>query len=70
MQVNRFNVSCCIDVFADDPEFDTLFALAATGVTIDTEEGFIPTTVPDPIRPMQKRMSSTITSHVLRLLQT
>ena len=66
-RVDRFNLSRCFRMFGGDPEFDTLMAIAAEGVTIDVGTDFSPNSIPDAPRPLESRLRGTVALHVLRL---
>jgi len=64
---DRFNVERCLDVFVDDPEFDTLMELASVGADVPIDSAFVLQSQPEPLRSLHTRLGNCIPQHVVVL---
>jgi hypothetical protein len=67
MAAARFNLNRCDRWFANDPELDKLSALAKVGAFIDVSPTFVPSTTPEKLRPLAKRLRHTCLKHAADL---
>jgi len=63
----RFNIERCRDVFADDPESDTLCELATQGADVPIDHDFVLQSVPEPLRALHTRLGNCIPQHAYKL---
>lgn len=67
---SRFNETRCRQVFSEDPEFDTLLALATLGASVPIQEDFVLQYTPEPLRKLHLRLGNCIPQHAFKLWES
>jgi hypothetical protein len=67
---DRFNAERCRDVFAEDPEFDTLMELATVGADVPIDPNFVVQSSPEPLRALHLRLGNCIPQHAFKLWES